>query len=752
MASGQTVWGIDVGRSALKAIRLRALTEGLVEVVGQTYVEHETILTDSSADRDLKITQALEKFLSQNDISSDQVVVSVPGQHTLARFSPLPPVDAKKIPDLVRYEADQQIPFDMDEVIWDYQTFQEEGTPEIQVGIFAMKRELIRDYLSHFEVAGIEPVVVQSAPLALYNAALFDGMVGDGTTVLVNIGTESTDLILAGKETLWTRSIPIGGNNFTEALVKAFKLSFSKAENLKRQAATSKYARRIFQAMRPVFADLVQELQRSIGRYTSAHRDAELTKVIGVGNAFSLPVLQKYLQQNLQLNVEHPKTFDKMQFGPGVDDDEFKGRLPNFAVAYGLALQGLGLTKIETNLLPPEIARQVVWRKKRPFFGAAAACLLLAAGIVWMRYSWDKGALADTGTARTFVSAQDAEDFTRAPRSGSPVSWSKSMLNAAQTLQREFNEVSRGGGSEAEKIAQMRALQDNKAVLPRILQIVHDALPMPDSLLETRSPEEYAAAFKALGPRSGREVVYVESVQIDYIDDLSLPDYEAEFQDVSNTPPESLLTPGSGPAKGFLVTMQCRTPMSRAPLFVRDHFQNALREVGRRPGMGLYVNRVALTNVQEVGRPKDSGGGGTAPRAPRTPAGQKFGPPTPGGLPGRPGTAGPGVPPGMSGPPGVGGPPGFSGPPGVSGPPGFGGPTGPGGGTRPPGAGFGGRSSGQTAQETEMDPLTDESIASDWLFTISFDVVLGAVPGVPGAQEDVAPPAEESPGPEMPRE
>lgn len=741
MASGQTVWGIDVGRSALKAIRLRALTEGLVEVVGQTYVEHETILTDSSTDRDLKITQALQKFLSQNDISSDQVVVSVPGQHTLARFSPLPPVDAKKIPDLVRYEADQQIPFDMDEVIWDYQTFQEEGTPEIQVGIFAMKRELIRDYLSHFEVAGIEPVVVQSAPLALYNAALFDGLVGNGTTVLVNIGTESTDLILAGQETLWTRSIPIGGNNFTEALVKAFKLSFSKAENLKRQAATSKYARRIFQAMRPVFADLVQELQRSIGRYTSAHRDAQLAKVIGVGNAFSLPVLQKYLQQNLQLDVEHPKSFDKMQFGPGVDDDEFRGRLPNFAVAYGLALQGLGLTKIETNLLPPEIARQVVWRKKRPFFGAAAACLLLAAGMVWMRYSWDKGALADTGSGRTFASAQEAEDFTRAPRTGSPASWSRSILNAAQKLQSEYTEVSQGGRSEEEKIAQMRALQDNKAVLPRVLQIVHDALPVPDnSLLEARSPEEYAAAFKALGPRANRGVVYVESLQIDYVADLSLPDYESEFQDVSTAKPEPLLASGSGQAKGFLVTMQCRTPKSRAPLFIRDHFQNVLRDAGRKPGLGFYVNRVALTDVQEVGGPKDSGGGGPSRKPPKTPSGPQLGPPTLGGPPGRPGTAGPP------------GPPGFGGPPGLSGPPVPGGPTGPGLGPKPPGFGTGGLSSGQTAQETDVDPLTDESIASDWLFTISFDVVLGPIPEVPGAQGNAAPPPEEGPGPETPRE
>ena len=72
---------------------------------------------------------------------------------------------------------------------------------------------------------------------------------------------------------MWTRTIQIGGNNFTEALVRAFKLSFPKAEQHKRTAASSKYARQIFQAMRPVFADLVQEIQRCIGFYTSLHRE-----------------------------------------------------------------------------------------------------------------------------------------------------------------------------------------------------------------------------------------------------------------------------------------------------------------------------------------------------------------------------------------------------------------------------------------------------------------------------------------------
>jgi len=84
MAGTQAVWGIDVGRCALKAVKLRAGADGKVEIVAQDYVEHPTILSQPEADRNELISAALEQFLSRNDISKDQVVVSVPGQHTLA--------------------------------------------------------------------------------------------------------------------------------------------------------------------------------------------------------------------------------------------------------------------------------------------------------------------------------------------------------------------------------------------------------------------------------------------------------------------------------------------------------------------------------------------------------------------------------------------------------------------------------------------------------------------------------------------
>ena len=231
MAGPQSVWGIDVGKCALKAIKLRMGPDKSVEVVAADYIEHAKIMGRKETDDQALWSAALEKFLSRNDISNDKVVVSVPGQLTLARFSKLPPVpDKKKIPDIVRYEADQQIPFDMDEVVWDYQVFQAPDSPDVEVGIFAIKRDLIRDHLSRFEAGEIEPMIVQAASLALYNGMQYDGAIGEKTIVLVDIGTENTELLVATDNSLWTRTINVGGNDFTEALVAAFKLSFRSEE------------------------------------------------------------------------------------------------------------------------------------------------------------------------------------------------------------------------------------------------------------------------------------------------------------------------------------------------------------------------------------------------------------------------------------------------------------------------------------------------------------------------------------------
>src|SRR5438874_4250606 len=154
------VWGIDLGQCALKALRLE-YNEGTLTATAFDYIEHPKILSQPDADPDQLTREALEKFLSRNDLKGDTIAISVPGQSGLARFVKLPPVDEKKIPDIVKFEAKQQIPFPLEEVVW---AFQRLGSGEAidnmildaEVGLFAMKRDMLNSSLHHFNDADVE--------------------------------------------------------------------------------------------------------------------------------------------------------------------------------------------------------------------------------------------------------------------------------------------------------------------------------------------------------------------------------------------------------------------------------------------------------------------------------------------------------------------------------------------------------------------------------------------------------------------
>ncbi len=256
---------------------------------------------------------SLGTLASQYDLTKASIAVSVPGHSSFARFAKLPPVEPKKVPDIVKFEAVQQIPFPLEQVEWDYQTFVSPDSPDVEVGIFAITRERIMERLGMFAEIGVVPDHVTLSPIAAYNALAYDLQFTEKTpgTVILDVGTTATDLVVAEAGRVWVRTFPIGGHQFTEGTVSQFKLGYPKAEKLKLRAHDSKHARHIFQAMRPVFTDLAQDVQRSIGYYQSLHRDANLVRLIGVGSTFQLPGLRKYLKQQLSMEVYRIEEFKR---------------------------------------------------------------------------------------------------------------------------------------------------------------------------------------------------------------------------------------------------------------------------------------------------------------------------------------------------------------------------------------------------------------------------------------------------------
>lgn len=452
MAGAQSAWGIDVGVSALKAIKLRK-DGGRVTVEAFEVIEHDKFLTEADADRDALIRGSLQKFMNKYGVKRDAVYIGVPGSMTFARFVKLPPVETKKIPEIVRFEAIQQIPFPLDQVNWDYHTFQHPDSPDVEVGIFAMKKELVAQVMRNFTAVEMPVQGVQMSPLAVYNAAAYDGMTHDKGTILIDMGAEHTDLVIMDQGRVWLRTINIGGNHFTEALTKSFKQSFSKAESLKKTAATSKYQKQIYQSMRPIFADLVAEIQRSIGHYSSTHRDSRLDRIVGMGNPFKLPNLQKYLQQELKMEVVRVEQFQNANVEKAA---AFNENILSMGAAYGLAVQALGLAPIKTNLLPVEIARKMMWRQKQPWFIGAAA--LVALGAVGMMGQWWMAS-----------SAYGAQESQRQENDGRLAS-AKAELDRFTGLPDTFEQ-------DKAKLDSQVKLAENRSVIPMLMMDILQSLP-----------------------------------------------------------------------------------------------------------------------------------------------------------------------------------------------------------------------------------------------------------------------------------
>lgn len=393
MAKSQSVWGIEIGQTALKALRC-SVEDGEVVANAFDYIEYTKILSQPEADADELVAEALQQLLERNEAINEKVCISVPGQSGLAKFFKPPPVEVKKVGDIVRYEARQQIPFDLEDVVWDFQmmpgSMVEEGYAlESEVGLFAMKREQAYRQLSPFDEADIEVDVVQLAPLALYNMIAYDRMnelldmdMFDAdnpppSSVLLSIGTDSSDLIVTNGFRIWQRSMPIGGNHFTRQLTKDLKLTFAKAEHLKRNAREAVDPKLVFQTMRPVFNDLVTEVQRSIGFFRSIDKKAEIKELLVTGNTVKMPGLAAYLGKNLGYDVHVVDKFERLKGDDVLSIPTFKDNAPTFAVCYGLCLQGLGVSQVHASLVPREILTARMIRAKKPWTLAGLAALMI---------------------------------------------------------------------------------------------------------------------------------------------------------------------------------------------------------------------------------------------------------------------------------------------------------------------------------------------------------------------------------------
>jgi type IV pilus assembly protein PilM len=583
MANPTAVWGIEIGQSALKALRCR-IEDGEVVADAFDFIEYPKILSQPEAEPEVLIHEALEKFLERNETRGDQIAVSVPGQTGLAKFFKPPPVEAKKIADIVKYEARQQIPFDLDDVVWDYQmmpgsTIEEGYALETEIGLFAMKREQAYRQLKPFDDVGLEVDKIQLAPLSLYNMLVYDrlserieGETFDAdnpppSSVILSLGTDSTDLIVTNGFRIWQRSMPLGGNHFTRQLTKDLKLTFAKAEHLKRNAREAEDPKLIFQTMRPVFNDLVTEVQRSVGFFQSINKKAKIEQLILAGNTVKLPGLAAYLGKNLGYDVHTLEGFQRLGGSEVTSAPAFKDNVFSYGVCYGLCLQALGRGPLTTSLVPKEILTERLIRAKKPWALAAVATLMIGMA----------GYYAMVQRSHSQVHPDDWASSISAVSSTKSYSDSKKSADSTQMSRLAF--LKKVGEEVSGNV-------DRRLLWLEVLKAVHQALPRTP-MIDGEMP-----TVKAV-PLEDREDIYITSVDtrkvtdatVDWFTEAMKTKWQREMQAWSRKTgkplPEGFAEDLGPTGEGWIVTLN------------GYHFHN--KTVGDEGGS--YVRRTLMDNL-----------------------------------------------------------------------------------------------------------------------------------------------------------
>ena len=389
---GKGVWGIDVGKTSIKAARLEA--ETLTHVGVYLY---ESAGSGEAADLDPQIRETLKAAKAELKIGSEPVVFSLPSHSTFNRLIKLPPMEESKLPEMVKYEAQQQIPFPIDEVIWDYQYVDRDYAhgEEKEVILFAIKKDIVDAFLANLAGLNFNIEAIQFGPVALFNFLVRESE-GTGPVIALDMGGDNTDLIVVDGTKFWVRNLPITGNTITRELAKGFNIPFEEAEKLKLKAGQSQQAQKIFNVLQPVLRDLVNEMNRSMGYYKSISKTSKFERVLVLGNAAKTLNFSRFLSQSLQLPCTPVDKLVSIGVGGTVDAAELRENIGTLATAVGLALQGAGQSVNKVNLLPQQEQSKKLVSRKKPWVIAAVAAFYVLVGLMWMWNSAELDKLSES--------------------------------------------------------------------------------------------------------------------------------------------------------------------------------------------------------------------------------------------------------------------------------------------------------------------------------------------------------------------
>ena len=381
LSGKKPIWGLDIGASAIKGVRM-CLEGDRVKILAADILplEGEAVPTESPG-RDRRIWRGLQRFQAKYGLSSERVALGLPGPVFFIRPFNLLPIGDRSPEELVRFEIEQHIPFGLDAVLWDYELFdQGSGTRKGREGLlFAMKKEVLNNYLLSLSAAGMEPVHAQAAPLALYQFVRYE-LDPRAPVLVVDIGAASTDLLLLDGDRYWVRAIHLGGDALTRTLQRAFlprELSREDAESMKVNLPRLSGRGKVTELIRGAMRGFVGELRNAV-EHLSKERSVKFERVILVGGGTGMYGLPRLVGEQLGARVVTPAGLGRITVAESADAAYVNANLPSLAPAIGLGLQALGKAATRVNMIGATLVR----RRSQTRAKRIAASILVAAAVL----------------------------------------------------------------------------------------------------------------------------------------------------------------------------------------------------------------------------------------------------------------------------------------------------------------------------------------------------------------------------------
>jgi type IV pilus assembly protein PilM len=338
--------GVDIGSSAVKLVQLREAKGGYqLQKIGILPLPAEAIVDNTLMDSS-SIVETVKTLLASLNVKAKEAVCSISGNSVIIRKISLPVMPVEELEDQIHWEAEQYIPFDINDVNVDFEILSpdEQDPSKMNVLLVASKKDIINDYLAVFAEAGLKLVVVDVDSFAVQNAYETNYAADNNEVVaLVNIGASIINLnIVRGGYSLFTRDVQMGGNLYSEEIQKQFGLSGEDAEQMKLKAIESDDPR-LRDVLQRVNETIANEMRRSLDFYNSTAGEERISKVYLSGGAAKTALLMEAVQQRLTLPVEMLNPFLRVVVNEKEFDREYLEEIaPMVTVAVGLATRRLG--------------------------------------------------------------------------------------------------------------------------------------------------------------------------------------------------------------------------------------------------------------------------------------------------------------------------------------------------------------------------------------------------------------------------